>query len=245
MTISPETTAYQELMTALVTRRPPKTTAEDEKIVLAALRKHTREVQDLGFMLPCPSCDGTGHVCENHRDRPWGDISVAVDACTCGAGAPCPRCCDPMPQDGKHSIIEAFTPRRSAREEVDAMVEEWGVRGTVLHFMTTLSCLPATEMERLLGMLEVGRPPHEREGLIYNLEKENTTLTGYVEIANEAATTAQRSWAAQGERVKHLEAVQERLVRGLACAFDVDPAEVLADAEALVREESKAIDKIK
>ena len=23
----------------------------------------------------CNRCDGTGWVCENHRDRPWGDMS--------------------------------------------------------------------------------------------------------------------------------------------------------------------------
>jgi len=32
--------AYQDLMTALVTRRPDQSVAEDERIVLAALDKH-------------------------------------------------------------------------------------------------------------------------------------------------------------------------------------------------------------
>jgi hypothetical protein len=38
---------------------------------------------------PCPQCEGTGWVCENHIDQPWDGIH----GCTCGgAGAPCPRC---------------------------------------------------------------------------------------------------------------------------------------------------------
>jgi hypothetical protein len=40
----------------------------------------------------CKCCDGTGWVCENHQDRPWGDMSQRKDACNCGAGAPCPIC---------------------------------------------------------------------------------------------------------------------------------------------------------
>lgn len=42
----------------------------------------------------CPNCDGTGLVCENHRDRPWDGESNREDACGCGAGAPCPVCWD-------------------------------------------------------------------------------------------------------------------------------------------------------
>jgi hypothetical protein len=36
--------AYQDLMTALVTRRPGQSAAEDERIVLAALAKHAHEL---------------------------------------------------------------------------------------------------------------------------------------------------------------------------------------------------------
>ncbi|WP_151485227.1 hypothetical protein [Streptomyces albicerus] len=36
--------AYQDLMTALATRRPDQSAAEDERIVLAALAKHAREL---------------------------------------------------------------------------------------------------------------------------------------------------------------------------------------------------------
>jgi hypothetical protein len=60
----------------------------------------------------CTACRDTGLVCENHPDLPWGGVSDATDACECGAGMPCRACCDPIPQDGTHSIAEAFTPRK-------------------------------------------------------------------------------------------------------------------------------------
>lgn len=59
----------------------------------------------------CRACADTGHVCENHPDQPWGGISDDINACDCGAGMPCPACCDPVPQDGTSSIGDAFTPR--------------------------------------------------------------------------------------------------------------------------------------
>lgn len=60
----------------------------------------------------CRACADTGHVCENHPDRPWDGISDDINACHCGgAGMPCPACCDPVPQDGTSSIGDAFTPR--------------------------------------------------------------------------------------------------------------------------------------
>jgi len=68
-------------------------------------------------MPACLSCADTGHVCENHPDRPWGAMCCDVGmyesrvcehgACGCGAGDPCPACC---PQ-GLTSIADAFTPR--------------------------------------------------------------------------------------------------------------------------------------
>ena len=61
--------------------------------------------------LMCPLCSGSGIVCENHPERPWGGTSNAELACECGAGMPCPECCFPVPEDGTHSITEAFTPR--------------------------------------------------------------------------------------------------------------------------------------
>lgn len=62
-------------------------------------------------MMECIHCDDTGHVCENHPDRPWMPMSLAETACDCGAGMPCPHCCTPVPQDGTHSISECFIPR--------------------------------------------------------------------------------------------------------------------------------------
>ena len=49
----------------------------------------------------CKSCDGTGWVCEFHKDRPWGE---SPRACDCGgAGAPCPACNDP--EDGEQPDV--------------------------------------------------------------------------------------------------------------------------------------------
>lgn len=45
----------------------------------------------------CNNCDSQGWVCENHPDRPWD--SDRDDACTCGAGMPCPEC---NPSEGYH-----------------------------------------------------------------------------------------------------------------------------------------------
>lgn len=39
-----EDSAYQDLMTALVARRPDQPAAEDERLVLAALAKHAHEL---------------------------------------------------------------------------------------------------------------------------------------------------------------------------------------------------------
>lgn len=46
----------------------------------------------------CPVCLGTGHVCEDHPTKAWGEMlsdadSPVAGACYCGAaGAPCGRC---------------------------------------------------------------------------------------------------------------------------------------------------------
>ena len=62
-------------------------------------------------------CQGTGHVCENHPSKVWGGIHP--DGCDCGAGMPCPYCCRPVPQDGTHSIAEAFIPSAVLRRLVE------------------------------------------------------------------------------------------------------------------------------
>jgi hypothetical protein len=66
----------------------------------------------------CPACQDTGHVCEDHPDRPWGPMCCDIGvlgrepcphgACGCGAGAPCPRCC---PAEPGQRITDAFQPR--------------------------------------------------------------------------------------------------------------------------------------
>lgn len=68
----------------------------------------------------CSNCNDTGHVCENHPDQAWGGLCCEHlgaawlcehGACHCGgAGMPCPTCCGPIPEDGTHSIVEAFIP---------------------------------------------------------------------------------------------------------------------------------------
>ena len=63
----------------------------------------------------CQACHGAGHVCEDHPQTPWGGISTHPRACHCGrAGMPCALCCRRVPQDGTHSILEAFEPRDTA-----------------------------------------------------------------------------------------------------------------------------------
>jgi len=64
----------------------------------------TDQYNDMGEV-ECPVCDGTGVVCENHRDRPWDGMSDHAEACGCGAGAPCIRCSpDPTRQMGTGKI---------------------------------------------------------------------------------------------------------------------------------------------
>lgn len=60
----------------------------------------------------CSNCRDTGHVCENHPEKPWAGLADGDTACECGAGMPCPSCCSPIPQDGTTSITQAFVPDR-------------------------------------------------------------------------------------------------------------------------------------
>lgn len=43
-------------------------------------------------MNECSNCDGSGWVCENHADRPWGGMAAPGEGCGCGAGMPCGVC---------------------------------------------------------------------------------------------------------------------------------------------------------
>lgn len=59
----------------------------------------------------CLHCLDTGHVCENHPQFPWEGLTGPVEGHDCrAAGMPCGYCCSPIPEDGTHSIAEAFTP---------------------------------------------------------------------------------------------------------------------------------------
>ena len=65
-----------------------------------------------GSPVVCPHCLDEGHVCEEHPDFPW-EVKVEGHDGTApghGAGMPCPYCCSPIPEDGTHSITEAFVP---------------------------------------------------------------------------------------------------------------------------------------
>lgn len=48
------------------------------------------------------------------------------------------------------------------------------------------------------------RQPHEREGLIFHLERENKRVHEYVRIANDAAQVSHRSWEAAAEEARKL-----------------------------------------
>ena len=65
-----------------------------------------------GSPVVCPHCLDEGIVCETHPGFPW-EVKVEGHDGTApghGAGMPCPYCCSPVPEDGTHSITEAFTP---------------------------------------------------------------------------------------------------------------------------------------
>jgi len=58
----------------------------------------------------CLHCLDDGIACENHPEFPW-EVTVEGHSAGCGgAGQPCGYRCSPIPQDGTHSIAEAFTP---------------------------------------------------------------------------------------------------------------------------------------
>lgn len=71
-----------------------------------------------GVSVRCPTCLDSGHVCENHPDHVWFGLAPeinertgeTIEECCGGAGMPCPVCCSSIPEDGRHSIVEAFVP---------------------------------------------------------------------------------------------------------------------------------------
>jgi hypothetical protein len=58
----------------------------------AALIVAARRLRPKRRGTPCPWCSDLGWVCENHRNRPWAQLSNRADACECGRGAPCELC---------------------------------------------------------------------------------------------------------------------------------------------------------
>jgi hypothetical protein len=51
----------------------------------------------------CPTCAGTGWVCENHADKPW-----TKGGCECGAGMPYPRWSTSDPPDFSGVMTTVF-----------------------------------------------------------------------------------------------------------------------------------------
>ncbi|PAY05385.1 hypothetical protein CK489_28765 [Bradyrhizobium sp. UFLA03-84] len=61
----------------------------------------------------CILCDDTGWVCENHPDQPW----TGNHACRCGgAGAPCPKCNRPKPDEEFPRLPRGFRSMFSRRD---------------------------------------------------------------------------------------------------------------------------------
>jgi hypothetical protein len=55
---------------------------------------------------PCPACDDTYWVCENHPDKPWRKARLGFEGCECGAGMPCLACQNP---DRRPELTPGFT----------------------------------------------------------------------------------------------------------------------------------------
>jgi hypothetical protein len=70
--------------------------------------------------MACDLCDATGWVCEDHADRPLKDDSNRPDACSFGAGRPCPRC----RRDSRHVDL---VPRLLSGRSV-ARIRKWGTQ---------------------------------------------------------------------------------------------------------------------
>ena len=64
--------------------------------------------------MACDLCADTGWVCEDHADRPLKDDSNRADACSFGAGRPCPRC----RRDSRHVAAAAVRHARRAHPKV-------------------------------------------------------------------------------------------------------------------------------
>lgn len=76
------------------------------------LRHQVRLLPPGDLIVRCRLCLDDGMVCEAHPEFPWEGIQGSVEghAEHGGIGMPCRACCSPIPEDGTHSIAEAFTP---------------------------------------------------------------------------------------------------------------------------------------
>ncbi|MEO8596430.1 MAG: hypothetical protein ABI759_24135, partial [Candidatus Solibacter sp.] len=64
--------------------------------------------ETVGMAAEYKACGGTGWVCEDHDNKPWGDASTSDDACHCGgAGMPCPMC-NPSDPDNPPKMPDGY-----------------------------------------------------------------------------------------------------------------------------------------
>jgi hypothetical protein len=67
----------------------------DDALGLRLQQIERRTITEIDSSDPsCERCAGTGWVCEEHDDKPWGDMTGPwPTSCHCGgAGKPCPEC---------------------------------------------------------------------------------------------------------------------------------------------------------
>lgn len=102
------------------------------------------------------------------------------------------------------ALVDYLTARVAAAEAAGAVCDTEG------HAIPRSAGCPdqAPQLEDLVhttGRLRAARrQPHEREGLIFHLERENRRVHDYVRVANEAAQVAHRSWEEAVEEAKKL-----------------------------------------
>jgi len=59
--------------------------------------------------MTCSVCYGCRWVCENHLDKPWGDLGENLpNECACGAGSPCPNCNRGSPPEWAPGTVETW-----------------------------------------------------------------------------------------------------------------------------------------
>lgn len=96
----------------------------------------------------------------------------------------------------EHDVMTSVSARHLVDTCQDETVEDAGIR---LADQKRLRLALASAKRRAAR-----RQPHEREGLIFHLERENHRVHEYVRIANEAAQVSHRSWEAATEEARKL-----------------------------------------